>query len=316
LCGWVNERAVKPNVGLTSNQKGQSMFEQTNMQVKGIAVGFSEAGFGAPVVLLHSGGSSSAQWKGYDELLGVRYRIVAPDLFGSSGQTAAWQGPDDLTHGDQANLVGAVMDALGVDAAHLVGHSYGGATALRFALQMPERVRTLTVIEPQVVTLLPQAGEHILWQEYRMPAQRFMDLVQAGEAELAWRESFDFYNGAGSWEGLSERRRARFVSAAGSGVQSIKSTLNNPITLDDCRSIQAPTLIICGGRTTAVQRRVSELLRDAIPKREYAIIAEAGHMSPLTHANEAAVLLSRHFNACVPLVSTPPFAPFWGPPMR
>jgi pimeloyl-ACP methyl ester carboxylesterase len=143
-----------------------------------------------------------------------------------------------------------------------------------------------------------------------------MDLVQTGEEELASRVSFDFYNGAGSWEGLSERRRIKFISTAGAGVQSMKSTLNNPITLDDCRSIRAPALIICGGRTTAVQRRVSELLRDTIPNREYAVIAEAGHMSPMTHADQTAELLLKHFDACGSTVSTSPFAPFWGPSMR
>jgi len=292
------------------------MSEQNVMPYQGHSVGFFETGVGVPVVLLHSGGSSSAQWAEYGRLLGDCYRIIAPDLFGSSGQTTPWRGQDDLTHADQARLVTAVMDTLGIEAAHVVGHSYGGATALRLALQEPERVRTLTVIEPQVVTLLPQAGEHMLWQDYHRPAQRFMDLVQAGEEELASRESFDYYNGAGSWERLSERRRAKFVGTAAAGVQSIKSTLNNPITLLDCRSMRAPTLIICGGKTTPVQRRVSELLRDSIPSSEYAVVAGAGHMSPMTHGDQTAELLLKHFNASTPTVSAAPFAPFWGPPVE
>ena len=136
------------------------------------AVGFFEAGNGVPVVLLHSGGSSSAQWKEYERLLGDRYRIIAPDLFGSGSDSGiAWAG---RPHAQRSSEPRRRLDGLSWRRYSSCSRSllwWRDRIAFRFA---NARARTNTaVIEPQVVTLLPQAGEHILWQEYRIPACTF-----------------------------------------------------------------------------------------------------------------------------------------------
>jgi pimeloyl-ACP methyl ester carboxylesterase len=262
---------------------------------QGISVHFSDTGTGVPVVLLHAGASSGAQWKGVVPLLGQQYRTIAPDLIGF-GQTASWPGPDDLTHDAQAGLVSTVLNAVGVGFVHVVGHSYGGATALRFALQDPQRVRSLALIEPQVAPILLQAGEQALWQEYRSFAQRFIDLARQGDEELAWTTFIDVRNGPGSWKKLPAQARTRFLRITNQLIDAFASNLGNPTCLDDCRAISAPTLIVCGGATTAPDRRVTEILREAISNSQYVVIPEAGHMSPLTHPGEVAKLLLGHLS--------------------
>ena len=262
---------------------------------QGISVHFSDTGTGVPVVLLHAGASSGAQWKGVVPLLGRQYRTIVPDLIGF-GQTASWPGPAELTHDAQAGLASTVLNAVGVSSVHVVGHSYGGATALRFAVQDPERIRSLALIEPQVAPILLQAGEQALWQEYRSFAQRFIDLARQGDEELAWVTFIDVRNGPGSWERLPAKTRTHFLRITNQLIDAFASNLCNPTSLDDCRTITVPTLIVCGGATTAPDRRVTQILRDTIPNSEYAVIPDAGHMSPLTHPGEVAKLLLAHLS--------------------
>ncbi len=131
----------------------------------GLSVRYVEVGSGEPVVLLHAGASSGNQWRKLSDRLQDAYRLISPDLIGF-GQTPVWPGPSELTHDDQAGLVRELIDTTGAGSVHLVGHSYGGATAVRLLVAEPSIVRTLVLIEPILTPLLPQAGDHELFNEY------------------------------------------------------------------------------------------------------------------------------------------------------
>ena len=132
---------------------------------QGRRVAYLERGGGVPLVLLHAGGSSGKQSVKTASLLEDRFRVVAPDLWGF-GLTESWTGEESLTHDHQALLVAAVIEAVASGPAHLVGHSYGGATALRLALRRKDLVKTLILIEPIVTPLLRLAGEEQAFREY------------------------------------------------------------------------------------------------------------------------------------------------------
>src|SRR6476661_2133038 len=88
-----------------------------------------QAGQGEPVVLLHGFGASTYSWRKVIPALSASHRAVAIDLNGF-GYT---ERPKDLaayTREGQAALVLGVLDALGIDRAHFVGHSYGGGLSL------------------------------------------------------------------------------------------------------------------------------------------------------------------------------------------
>ena len=120
-------------------------------QVSGSRVEFLEQGSGEPVVLLHSSGSSSAQWRSLAERLSERYQVIAPDLYGYGG-TAHWPGRGPFHLESEAEIV---LAALGRDEwAHFVGHSYGGAVTLHIARFRPDLLRSLALFEPVAFHLL------------------------------------------------------------------------------------------------------------------------------------------------------------------
>ncbi|MEL0021998.1 MAG: alpha/beta hydrolase, partial [Rickettsiales bacterium] len=84
------------------------------------------------------------------------------------------------------------------------------------------------------------------------------------------------------------------LAQADATYKAFQSNLANPTTLSDCRSLNLPVTIVCGERTTAPDRRVTELLRDTIPGASYVVIPEAEHMSPLTHPQQVADIVARH----------------------
>jgi 4,5:9,10-diseco-3-hydroxy-5,9,17-trioxoandrosta-1(10),2-diene-4-oate hydrolase len=110
----------------------------------------TEAGQGAPVVLLHGGGPGATGMSNFSrnvaDLVGAGYRVVVPDLPGYGRSTKGVDGSDPF--GDLALTVRGLLDALDIDRAHLVGNSYGGAAALRLALDRPDRVDRLVLMGP------------------------------------------------------------------------------------------------------------------------------------------------------------------------
>ncbi len=101
-------------------------------------------GEGTPLLLLHGFGGDTNIWIFNQEALAEGGRTVyAVDLPGHGGSTK------DVGEGDLASLVGTVagfMDEMGIEKAHLFGHSMGGAVAASFAIRHPERVQSLSLI--------------------------------------------------------------------------------------------------------------------------------------------------------------------------
>src|SRR5688500_438233 len=104
-----------------------------SIDICGSRVEYVEQGRGEPVVLLHSSGSSNAQWRALAEGLSARFRVIAPDFYGY-GATEHWPGRGPFQLEREAEIVRAMLGRAG-EPAHLVGHSYGGAVALHFARQ-------------------------------------------------------------------------------------------------------------------------------------------------------------------------------------
>jgi pimeloyl-ACP methyl ester carboxylesterase len=112
--------------------------------IDGIRLHYQEKGSGVPLVLLHGFTSSTYSWKDIFEPLSKNFRVIAVDLkgFGFSGK------PDgDYTRRAQAELVAHLLNHLKIEKAWLAGNSMGGEVALNFALQNPQRVTGLILID-------------------------------------------------------------------------------------------------------------------------------------------------------------------------
>lgn len=265
----------------------------TSHRFGALTANFTSHGAGPDLVLLHAGGSSGAQWRKAAAYLEDHYRLIMPDFIGFGG-TGAWTGPAEPSHDDQAAMLASLITEHCDTPVHMVGHSFGGAIAVRLTLAHPDMLRRLVLIEPVLTPLLPLAGRQDVFAEYSQLATMFIEYGRAGRDEDAWRNFIDYRNGTGTWASLSDKARTRFLAGTQQGVDTFVSNLADPTTLDDIRSIAIPTLVLCGENTTEPDRVVTEILRDELPACDYRIIPGAEHMSPLTHPEPVALAIKAH----------------------
>ena len=132
------------------NQARNALRRKGGMALKSIRVDsivwpYLEGGnpAGKPVVLVHGFGGDKDNWSFYAPYLTGEYRLICPDLpgFGENARSL------DIDHAvaTQAVRLRDFLDALGIDKCHLGGNSMGGYIALHFALEFPERLRSLTL---------------------------------------------------------------------------------------------------------------------------------------------------------------------------
>jgi pimeloyl-ACP methyl ester carboxylesterase len=227
-----------------------------------------------PVLLLHSGGFTSRQWKKLEAALAPTHRVLAPDLTGY-GTRPRWPVGEPFHFQTDVELAAS----LATEAMHVVGHSYGGLIALQLALQHPARVRSLALYEPVAFGIL-DAPEPF-------PA---MDPA----APDAWLEAFvDWWNGRGAWRNLPVETQAAFRDVAWKLSEEVR-TLMADRTGARYAAIEAPTLLLGGGRTTDAERRVLDALAVTLPHATLRIFPELGHMGPITHAGLVNAAIVEH----------------------
>ncbi|HEX6882981.1 MAG TPA: alpha/beta hydrolase [Planctomycetota bacterium] len=252
-----------------------------------------ELGHGPRVVALHSGGMSARQWRRLAEQLAPSFRVVLPDLLGS-GANPPWPEPDAFDVRLDVAALGHLLDALG-EPVHLVGHSYGGFLALTLARQRPADVRSLAVYDPTAFGVLHGAGDaEGLADLERARAQAvFLDDRRGGGAE--WYEAFvDYWNGPGTWRALPAAAREGFLRTGRKVYLEARSLLAERTPAEAYAGIAAPTLLLGGERSPAAARRVLALLAAAIPGARAHLVSGAGHMGPISQAEEVNRRIAQH----------------------
>src|SRR5262244_499607 len=256
---------------------------------------YRDAGAGEPIVLLHCSSGSSGAWAPVMIHLGQGYRVLAPDLLGY-GRTAPWPREAPLGPDAELEVVEALLDVAGRPA-HLVGHSYGGTVALSAARRFSPRIASLTLIEPVAFQLLRSADEPDGWREIAALAERHLALVREGRDAAAAETFVTYWTGPKAWQLMPDAARDSAIRSAAKVGAEWRLMFAAEDDLDAVAGIEAPTLLVCGGRTRMPARRVVEILCQALPHARHHEIADAGHMSPLTHPACIAHAIQRHVGA-------------------
>src|SRR5215213_6692544 len=159
------------------------------------------------VLLIHSGGFTSRQWRKLSDLLAPRYCVLAPDLLGY-GDSGPWPEGEPFHFRQDLAFLEGLLDRHG-EPAHLVGHSYGGFLALQLALCRPELVRSIAAYEPVAFGILDEVEDADVRGALAL-VKRTWEPGASG-ADEGWLRAFiDWWNGPGAWERLNEETRAAF----------------------------------------------------------------------------------------------------------
>ncbi len=121
-------------------------FSRDTAEVNGQTIAYVRRGDGPPVLLLHGFPQTHAMWHAVAPVLAEHFTVIASDLRGY-GASSKPQGTENYSFRHMAADQTALMAHLGFDKSHLVGHDRGGRTAHRLALDSPEAVQSLTVMD-------------------------------------------------------------------------------------------------------------------------------------------------------------------------
>lgn len=236
--------------------------------MNGIAVRDTEGG-GAPVVCLHGIGSSGASFDAVMRLLAGPLRLIAWDAPGYAASTDPGEAPGMDGYAD---AVATVLDGLGIRRASILGSSWGGVIATRFALRHPERLNALVLADST-------RGSGTTADKAAAMRTRGAELAERGAVAFARARAPRLLSPTapdGQVARVAEAMAAAIrLPGYGFAAESMAATDHT----DAFGAVTAPTLVIVGEHDAVCPPAESRLIAAAVPGARYAEIPGAGHLS-------------------------------------
>tara|TARA_R110002126_G_scaffold15915_3_gene64510 strand:- start:1252 stop:1806 length:555 start_codon:yes stop_codon:yes gene_type:complete len=181
----------------------------------------------------------------------------------------------------------------------VIGHSFGAIVALRLAAEAPERVRSLTLIEP-VAFAFVAADDPAKVEEYRLRNLDFDAAMQAGDNMQAARSFNRGWGNGVPWDEIPEQTRQYmadridFVAGSAPAVQRDSIGLLKPGALD---VIKCPVMLMEGDQSDGTIAAANSAILRRIPHAQRVVLKGAGHMAPITHPDMVAAEVRRFLDA-------------------
>ncbi|MGX5913592.1 alpha/beta fold hydrolase [Aliidiomarina sp. Khilg15.8] len=243
------------------------------------------------VVCFHSSQSSGAQWRPLlHSFKDQAHAFATPDLIGYGRAPQPLNvAAEDFRLADEVACLNQHTDVLTPRPLHLVGHSYGGALALKWAREHPQAVASVTLYEPVSFHVLG-ADDSARHEISEIAAQ--MDSLSEAEAAALF---VDYWNYPGYFAALPERVRRTMIAQQPKVNADFAALLHEPAALHDYAAVTCPVLLLHGNHSPLSSRRVAALLGETLPNCLQQGV-EGGHMAPLTDASRVIPLMTEFLN--------------------
>jgi 4,5:9,10-diseco-3-hydroxy-5,9,17-trioxoandrosta-1(10),2-diene-4-oate hydrolase len=261
-----------------------AVMREHTVNVAGKPIFVAEAGDGPPVVMLHGGGPGASGVSNYSrniDALAEHFRVIVPDMPGY-GRSAKGVDQSD-PFGYLADMMRGLMDELGLGAAHLIGNSYGGAAALRLALDTPHRADKLILMGPGGIGTtrgLPTAGLKSLLSYYGGDGPSRDKLA-------TFIRNYLVYDGASVPDALIDTRYRASVDPEvvadpplrrPSGPTALRTLWRMDLSRDKrLRQLQTPTLVLWGRDDKVNRPAGGPMLANLMPNADLVMTSRTGH---------------------------------------
>ncbi|MBF6435351.1 alpha/beta fold hydrolase [Nocardia cyriacigeorgica] len=245
---------------------------------------YTESGSGPVVVLLHGGGPGASGMSNYARnvaSLAGRFRVIVADMPGYGRSTKRIDQSDPF--GDLAAAVGGLLDVLDVPSAHLVGNSYGGAAALRLAMDRPEKVDRLILMGPGGVgttRALPTKGLQTLLAYYGGAGP-------SREKLATFLREYLVYDASAITDDMIDRRYRDSIDPEvvanpplrrPSGPTALRTLWRMDFTRDArLATVNHPTLVVWGEADQVNRPAGARMLAERMPNCDVYMAARTGH---------------------------------------
>jgi len=230
-----------------------------------------------PVLMIQGLGASKNAWNLQRIAMATRFRIIS---FDNRGAGRSDKPTEPFTLEQMADDAIAVLDAAGIETAHVVGASMGGVISQIVAVKYPQRVRSLTLV---CTACRNHPWRQELLQSWAKTAEE-KGMIEVGKEAAQWvmsPRSFRRLVPAFTWMGplAALRPRHSFVSQ----IHAILDTREDLV--DQLSTITAPTMVIVGNQDILTPRGDSEEIAERIPNAELVVISGAAHGLMMEHSS-------------------------------
>ena len=238
--------------------------------VNGTHLYYEQAGSGHPLVLIHGFTLNTQMWEGQFSVFAQNYRVIRFDMRGS-GQSAM---PTEEPFTEVDDLL-ALLDALGVSHAIVLGLSRGGRVAIDFALAHPERICTLVLVDPAL------GGWH--WSEDFSQSMRELEITARTQSVDMARQRWlahPLFLPVRERPELAKQLAQIVANYSGWVWQHANSERDADLpTPRPLEQISVPTLLIMGERDIEEFQAIANHIALTIPHLTKLVLPSVGHMS-------------------------------------
>ena len=243
--------------------------------VNGIQIYYEEAGSGVPLIFSHELAGSWESWKDQSRFFARRYRVIAYNDRGYPPSTVPDE-PGAYSEEQSVEDLRGLMDALGIDRAHMAGLSMGGAITLKFGIAHPERCRSLTIAGAGSGT----TNREQFLREQDAVARSFETQGSAAVAEVYTRGPARVQFSGKDPVGFDEFFRLFSAHSADGSARTIRGVQMKRRSIyeveDEMRAVQVPALILTGDEDELCLEPALFMKR-TMPNAGLAVIPKSGH---------------------------------------
>jgi pimeloyl-ACP methyl ester carboxylesterase len=246
--------------------------------VNGVELHYQDEGTGQPIVLIHGGFGDYRTWSSAMSALSNEYRVIAYSRRYNFPNENADIDPNFSARVEAEDLK-ALIEALDLAPAHVVGHSYGGLTALFLAMDHPGLVRSLVLAEPALMTWLQELPEGAdLLADFEATTARVATEFRNGDEEAGVRIFFDWVIGPGAYDRLPPAAQAVINTNRKEAGAILTSEDPFPSLLrKDVERLAVPVLLISGGDSIQEFKLIDAELERLLPNVNRIILRGASH---------------------------------------
>jgi 3-oxoadipate enol-lactonase len=234
---------------------------------------YDDVGSGIPIICIHGHPFNRSMWKPQVEALKPYFRVITYDLCGY-GESALHQLPTSF--GDYGRDVGALMDALEIDSAVVIGLSMGGQIAFETWVQYSGRVKALVLADTFAQLDTPEVKANRIRTADRLVAEGIAGV--AHELLPKMISAGTLANKPAVAEHVLEMMQ---TTPAMGAVTALRNRSERRDYTPYLPQISVPTLIVVGREDEFTPVSMAEFMRDRIPDAEMVVIEESGHMPNL-----------------------------------
>jgi pimeloyl-ACP methyl ester carboxylesterase len=276
-------------------------------QVNGVELEYEVRGSGEPVLLLHGGLLPDENTPlAKEPALTDKYKVINYHRRGFAGSSRP-QGRAQI--GDQVADARALLEHLGVERAHVVGHSLGGVIGVQLALDAPESVHSLALMEPALMSAIakvegagrPDAAQN--QQQFIAGMQRVQQIYESGDrrgALMAFLETRagEAFRGVLDWLQTTGEFDQAVKDADTFLMVEMPAAYAWNFTPADAKRITQPVVSILGSHSPERAQKVHAILKEWVPQTETLTLPNAEHalalMDPPGIATALSEWLARH----------------------